>query len=84
MRKMFPFDDDMMKGFCREIRTDWTGSEIMSNVSLLSRFDPDPTLRLNFYGVVFANMMAYVGYYGYLQIGVQRYSSLPTIEKARR
>ena len=52
----------------------------LAYLQVVCRFDPDPTLRLNFYGVTFASALSFYGYY---QIGVQRYCSLSSIRKAR-
>jgi len=46
-------------------------------------FDPDPTKRMNFYGAFFGNALTYMGIYGHLQVGMQRYCSMPTKTKAQ-
>ena len=45
-------------------------------------FDPDPTKRLNFYGVLFGNALTFMGIFGYQQVGVQRYTTMSSMTKA--
>ena len=45
-------------------------------------FDPDPTKRINFWGVVFGNALTGASVYGHRQEGYQRYAAMPTINKA--
>jgi len=45
-------------------------------------FDPDPTKRVNFYGVVFGNALSYMAIYGHIQNAVQRYVTLPSKTQA--
>ena len=44
--------------------------------------DPDPTQRINFWGLTFGVGLTCMGIYGSSQVGVQRYSALNTRRKA--
>lgn len=45
--------------------------------------DPDPTVRLNIWGVVIGDAIGTISAFGFNQVAVQRYSSLPSLAKAR-
>ena len=40
--------------------------------------------RMNFYGALVGNGLTATALYGYTQVGFQRYSSLSTVDKARK
>lgn len=46
-------------------------------------FDPDPTVRHTVWGLVIGSIFNWMGTYGINQASVQRYSSLPTLAKAK-
>ena len=48
-----------------------------------SSFDPNPTLRLNFWGLIFGNALSGMSTSGHRQEGYQRYAAMPTMKKAR-
>ncbi len=93
------FHDDRLRNN-EQLHMTQNGSAIIIIVSLLKRkillyilyilmhvycsFDPDPTKRMNFYGVTLGNALTFLGVYGYSQTGLQRYASLPTLGQARR
>ena len=52
------------------------------NIFIYFSFDPNPTKRINFWGVVFGNALTGASVYGHRQEGYQRYAAMPTISKA--
>ena len=46
-------------------------------------FDPNPTKRLNFWGLIFGNAFTYASVGGHRQEGYQRYAAMPTVTKAK-
>ena len=47
-------------------------------------WDPSPSIRMNFYGVVFGNALSYASVDGHSQASFQRYNSQPTLGYARK
>ena len=50
----------------------------------MTSFDPDPTKRLNFWGLIFGTALSGVSTCGQRQEGYQRYAAMPTMSKAKR
>ena len=46
-------------------------------------FDPNPTKRLNFWGLIFGNGLSVASVYGHRQESYQRYAAMPTMSKAK-
>ncbi|XP_067653795.1 sodium-coupled monocarboxylate transporter 1-like [Haliotis asinina] len=46
-------------------------------------FDPDPTVRQTFWSLVVGSMVSWTATFGVNQASVQRYCSLPTLQKAK-
>ncbi|CAL1538590.1 unnamed protein product [Lymnaea stagnalis] len=65
-------------GFARvwEINEEWKRIKFFN-------FDPDPTVRHTVWGLVIGSIFSWMGTYGINQASVQRYSSLPTLAKAK-
>ena len=55
----------------------------MKSNYLSSSFDPNPTKRLNFWGLIFGIGFASTSLAGHRQEAYQRYAALPTISKAK-
>ncbi|XP_076438815.1 sodium-coupled monocarboxylate transporter 1-like [Babylonia areolata] len=64
------------------VETVWQNNYEWGRINFFN-FDPDPGVRHSFWSLVVGSMVSWTAVYGCNQASVQRYSSLPTLNKAR-